>query len=412
MNYINRRKKFAENINDNSLVILYSSARKHNSADEAYPFVVNKNFYYLTGIDQDDVYFIMEKSNGKITETLYMRENDPIKIKWVGESLYLDQAKEISGVANAKYLPEFDVDASNLVKKYAYLYLDLEDLSGYKSSANYSFELKKQFEKNINVCDCYPILTLQRGVKEDEEVELLRKDIEITNLALQEVLKHLGDCESENQVQGIFEGSIMYFGNATTSFDTIAASGKNAATLHYSVNNCKLNKDDMILLDLGADCNKYHADISRTYPISGKYSPLQKTIYTIVLECNKYIIDIAKPGMKIKDLQAETIKFLANGCLKAGLIKEYDEIKNYYFHGVSHHIGLDTHDPYPLGRGETVLEKGMIISCEPGLYFEELGIGVRIEDDILITETGCENLSKDIIKEVDEIENFIAKYQK
>ena len=171
-----------------------------------------------------------------------------------------------------------------------------------------------------------------------------------------------------------------------------------------------LNKEDMILLDLGAECNNYHADISRTYPITGKYSPLQKKIYTIVLECNKHIIEMIKPGVSIRDLQNETINFLAEGCLKEGLIKDKEEIKNYYFHGVSHHIGLDTHDPYPRYSGTLV--PGMILSCEPGLYFEELGIGVRIEDDILITEDGNINLSEDIIKEIDDIENFMSQYIK
>ena len=153
----------------------------------------------------------------------------------------------------------------------------------------------------------------------------------------------------------------------------------------------------------------YHADISRTYPISGKFNDLQKKIYTIVLNCNKHIISLIKPGVSIRDLQNETINFLGNSCLEQGLIKEFDEIHNYYFHGISHHIGLDTHDPYPRYKGTLV--PGMIISCEPGLYFENLGRGVWIEDDILVTEEGNENLSKDIIKEIDDIENFMAKYR-
>lgn len=223
-------------------------------------------------------------------------------------------------------------------------------------------------------------------------------------------MKHLSSLEYEYQVQAVFEGSIKYFANSRTSFDTIAASGKNGAILHYRNNSMKLNKEDLILLDLGAEFNMYHADISRTYPISGKFNDLQRKIYTIVLDCNKHIISLIKPGISIKELQQETVNFLANECLKAGLINNREEIHNYYFHGISHHIGLDTHDPYPRYKGS--LKPGMIISCEPGLYFENLGIGVRIEDDILVTEDGNENLSKDIIKEIDDIENFMDKYHK
>jgi Xaa-Pro aminopeptidase len=168
-----------------------------------------------------------------------------------------------------------------------------------------------------------------------------------------------------------------------------------------------MNKEDLILLDLGAQNNMYHADISRTYPISGKFTDLQKKIYTIVLECNKHIISLIKPGVSIKYLQEETISFLAKHCKIQGLINDEKEISSYYYHGVSHHIGLDTHDPYPRYKGELV--PGMIISCEPGLYFEDLGIGVRIEDDILVTEEGNENLSKDIIKEIEDIENFMSR---
>jgi Xaa-Pro aminopeptidase len=246
-----------------------------------------------------------------------------------------------------------------------------------------------------------------RGVKKEYEVELFKEDVHITNLGLQEVLKRLPNLDYEYQVQAVFEGAIKYYGNAKTSFNTIAASGKNAAILHYNSNDMKMNKDDLILLDLGAQNNMYHADISRTYRISGKFNELQKKIYTIVLECNKYIISLIKPGVSIRYLQEETINFLAEGCLKAGLINSKQEISSYYFHGVSHHIGLDTHDPYPRYKGDLV--PGMIISCEPGLYFEELGIGVRIEDDILVTENGNINLSADIIKEVEDIEKYMEK---
>ena len=316
----------------------------------------------------------------------------------------------ISGINEIHYVEEFNSFLTKMLRpnKIKRVYLDLE-LPSFEGQVNFGYKLKDlvsalAFDKKI--IDIYPEIVKLRGVKKPYEVELFKEDVRITNLALQEVMKHLKNLEYEYQVQAVFEGSIRYFGNATTSFDTIAASGKNAAILHYRDNSMKMDHNDMILLDLGAENNMYHADISRTYPLSGKFNDLQRKIYTIVLNCNKHIISLAKPGVTIRDLQNETISFLADSCLKEGLIKEKEEIHNYYFHGISHHIGLDTHDPYPRYQG--VLVPGMIISCEPGLYFENLGIGVRIEDDLLITEDGCENLSKDIIKEIDDIENYMG----
>lgn len=412
-NYQNNRLELEKLIEDNSLVVLYSGALKQTSNDENYPFKVNMNFFYLTGINQDNAYLMIEKLNGKVLETLFIYENDPLKVRWIGAYLYPNEASEISGIEHIEFVNNFETTLEKKVKsnKFKKVYLDLERIP-FDGQVNFGNLLKDKVNA-INfsklVVDIYPLIVELRGVKKPYEIELYKEDVKVTNLALQEVLKRLPTLEYEYQAQGVFEGSIKYLKNARTSFDTIAASGKNAAVLHYRSNNAKMNKEDLLLLDLGAEFNMYHADISRTYPISGKFNDLQRKIYTIVLNCNKHIISLIKPGVSIKELQNETISFLGNSCLEQGLIKEFDEIHNYYFHGISHHIGLDTHDPYPRYKG--VLKPGMIISCEPGLYFENLGIGVRIEDDILVTEEGNENLSKDIIKEIDDIENFMAQYK-
>lgn len=409
-NYQINREELLSKIENNSLVILYSGALKQISADENYPFKVNMNFFYLTGINQDNVYYLAKKENNQVKEYLFIYKNDPLKVRWIGAYLYEDEAKEISGINEIHYVEEFNSYLTKMLRpnKIKRVYLDLE-LPSFEGQVNFGYKLKDlvsalAFDKQI--VDIYPEIVKLRGVKKPYEVELFKEDVKITNLALQEVMKHLKNLDYEYQVQAVFEGSIRYFGNATTSFDTIAASGKNAAILHYRDNSMKMDHNDMILLDLGAENNMYHADISRTYPLSGKFNDLQRKIYTIVLNCNKHIISMIKPGVTIRELQNETISFLADSCLNEGLINEREEIHNYYFHGISHHIGLDTHDPYPRYQG--VLVPGMIISCEPGLYFENLGIGVRIEDDILVTEDGCENLSKDIIKEIDDIENYMG----
>ena len=176
--------------------------------------------------------------------------------------------------------------------------------------------------------------------------------------------------------------------------------------MYFSTNDSVICDGDLILFDLGCKHNGYCSDISRTFPVNGKFSPLQKMIYEIVLKANKKICRVARAGMTLKELQEICIEELANGCLKAKLISTKEEIKKYYFHGVSHSIGLDTHDP--ISRSQP-LPINAVISNEPGLYFPEYNIGVRIEDDLLLKTDKAINLSKDIIKEVEDIENFMKK---
>lgn len=412
--YALNREKLIDVLDDKSIVVLYSGALKQMSYDESYPFKVNTNFYYLTGIDQDNVYLVISKLKGEVKTSLYIAKNDETLIKWVGASLYQDEAKEISGINEVHYLDEFNSDLIKLVSKKSFknVYLDLEKID-FDGQVHFGYKLKDlvngiDYSKTIK--DVFPLITRLRGIKEDYEIEEFKKAVAITNKALNKVMENLPSLNYENEVRGLFEGTIRALGNSDTSFATIAASGKNAATLHYSSDNEPLKKDGMILLDLGAEFHKYHADISRTYPCDGVYKGKEKEIYEIVLGCNKYIISCIKPGETLRGLQNKTVEYLASECLKHNLIKEKEEIKNYYFHGISHHIGLDTHDPYP--SYNEALVPGMIISCEPGLYFEELGIGVRIEDDILLTREGNINLSQDIIKEISDIEAYMAQFKK
>ena len=251
-------------------------------------------------------------------------------------------------------------------------------------------------------------------VKSEAEIEEFKKAIYKTDLGLKAIIKKIKPGLKEYQLKSLFYYTIQDFDNSELSFPTIVSSGVNATCLHYEEAKDEIKNNDLVLFDLGSRNNTYCADISRTYPANGKFTPLQKTIYEIVLNCNKMVIENAKEGVTIKELNNMVIEFLATNCLKAGLINNKEEIEKYYFHSISHHIGLDTHDPVSsndksLKRVEIPLKEGNIISDEPGLYFKELGIGVRIEDDLLITKDGCINLSKDIIKEVEDIEKAFER---
>ena len=203
-----------------------------------------------------------------------------------------------------------------------------------------------------------------------------------------------------------YDSYIKFNGQKVTSFETICATGKNATILHYVDNNSLINDNDLVLFDLGCCTDFYISDISRTYPANGKFTERQKQIYEIVLNCNKKCIEFLKPGLTWDEYNKYANSLLIEGLKNIGLIKEDKELIKYYWHSIGHSIGLDTHDP---DIRNVKFEEGMLMTVEPGLYLEDEGIGIRIEDNILITKDGCINLSKDLIKEIDDIEKFMKK---
>lgn len=408
-----RREKLYNKLNDESVLILYSGVAKKRSADEDFPFVVNRNFYYLTNIKQENSILVVTKLGGIIKEYLFINEYSELKEKWTGRRITPQEARTLSDIPNILFTPTFDaqlqmiLNNSNSIDNINYIYMDLEKENkiGPETSTNDVANTLSLNYSNKKIIDVYEEIIKLRMVKSAGEIEEFKEAISKTNIGLQKIMKNLKGGIYEYQLSSLFYYTIQDYDYSELSFPTICASGVNATCLHYMTPLSKIDEKDLILFDLGSQNNFYCADISRTYPISGKFNPLQKTIYTIVLECNKLIIKSIKPGITIAELQQIAINFMAKECVKAGLMKEESEISKYYFHNISHHIGLDTHDP---SLRELPLVPGNIISDEPGLYFKELGIGVRIEDDILVTEDGSYNLSGQIIKEVADIEKAIA----
>ncbi len=402
MNYKLRREKLYNELGDNGYLFLCSGFEINRSADDNYPFSPNRNFYYLTGIDQQNSFLIVDLKYRH--ETLYILDNDEKLARWIGYYYTHEEAKRISNIEDIQ--SSNDLNNIYSVFKNDLVYIDDEDINelGGLHYNTYFKNIAKTYNKDIILKDVYSLIIKLRSIKDEDEIKEIRHAIHITNLALQSVMKNMKHFENEQEAHAHFEERIFALAHATPSFQTICGSGMNGTTLHYHANNCKMNKKDLVLMDLGARTSYYNADITRTYPVGGKFSPLQRKIYQIVLDCNKEIALKAKPKMSMQELHDISVEFLAKACLKEGLIRTKEEIKDVYFHRISHHLGLDVHDP--MGRN-TILEKGNVISNEPGLYFSSLGIGVRIEDDLLITEDGCENLSKEIIKEINDIEKFM-----
>jgi Xaa-Pro aminopeptidase len=354
----------------------------------------------------------MVKSTKGNKTYIFVDEIDELKTRWVGKKLTVGEAKLLSGVSDVLYMHMLDVrmrdilSSEGLYGKIQHVYLDLEKNLVYEQNLKTTTNLQEEFLKlypDREVISLHPLITKLRMIKSPKEIASIRQAIQATGHGLAHIRKYLKPGLFEYQIEGLFQYAIKEYANLTTSFDTIIASGKNAIVLHYPNPKDKIADGVLVLCDLGARYEGYAGDITRTYPSNRRFNPLQKHVYSIVLKANEMIINMAKPGLTIVDLQKATIEFFKKECLKEGLIKSPEDIGQIYYHNVSHHLGLDTHDPI---QRDLPLEPGCVITVEPGLYIKELGIGIRIEDDILITETGSENLSIDIVKSIEEIERL------
>ena len=410
-----RRKKVFEQMKDNSIAIFFSGVSKVASEDEYLPFCVNKNFFYLTNIKQEHSALLLIKGIGERREYLFIDPYSELKEKWTGKRLTPDKASAISDIKNIYTTDNFETMLSLALSDDKNQYGDIDciyiDLSSPEQKIKEDFFMRDLFMKlkidytNKEIVDVYPILRDLRMIKSSAEIDCLMKAIEKTNSGIANLVNKVAPGMYEYELADQFEMYGRAHDRSPLAFSTIVAAGKNATCLHYPTQDDTLKQEDLVLFDLGYSYDGYSADISRTFPISGKFSALQKTIYEAVLNCNKAVIEYAKPGLTIKDLQEFATEFLRKECIRYRLMDSSDDIRNYYYHNVSHHLGLDTHD---ISLREKPLEKGNVITVEPGLYFAKYGIGVRIEDDILITMDGAINLSKNIVKEVAEIERLMA----
>ncbi len=404
----NNRKKITDQMVDNSVFVI-TSRKEGNDDIFKQSYNINRNYFFVSGVMEFENVVVLSKINGKISEKIYINPYDEYKAKWVGAPLSKEEVIKRSGIEDVSYLSKLNVELDRILDTISILYLDLVTLGATDElDSEHLFANKiKERKPWVMIYNGRLLFQHARTIKQPEEIDVMRKAISITNKGLENILSHIGEMY-EYQLESYFDQAIKYFGATGYAFPTIAASGLNATCLHYMENKDLAKNGDLILFDLGSSVDMYCSDISRTFPVNGKYTPRQKQIYNIVLNGQKLVFNTAKPGVTTRDLQETLVKYFQVELKKIGLIKEDSEVSKYYYHGVSHHIGLDCHDLCDY----TPLKPGSIISNEPGLYIKEEGIGIRIEDDILITEDGAEWLSKEIIKEPDEIEEFIRSHRK
>ncbi|MBQ1386674.1 MAG: aminopeptidase P N-terminal domain-containing protein [Erysipelotrichales bacterium] len=410
MNYSKRRDRLADKLPPYSLFMVCSGKAPYKAGDELYPFEVNRDFYYLTGIDEPKLVYLLWKDKDGYTEELFTERFDPVMAKWVGGKIQAREAAKISGIDayNILYLDQLDEEIGSYLNRFAAKNPALYPCLRREETAQDDDELTKRVRylqrhyPSLKVYNASPIVTEMRLVKDAEEIKELRKGIHITNEALKLMWKNLKPGMNESEAEAWFDFTLKKE-RMGHSFDSIFGSGKNATVLHYASNNCVMKDGTLLLTDLGASSRHYCADISRTVPVNGTFTPRQRQIYDTVLACNRHIIDYAKNGMTLRDLHMESLRFYERELPKLGLLKRGKTVRDYYWHSVGHMLGLETHD---VAIPEYTLRNGNVFTVEPGLYLEEEGIGVRIEDNVVMKNGRAEVLSAEIMKDPDEIEAF------
>lgn len=413
--YITRRAKLMQNKQGPCLVCVFSGAAPMKSLDAAYPFFVDRNFYYLTGIERENMILLLRKNHlGEVSETLYIEPYDEVLAKWVGGRMRADEATAISGIVTVSDIGNFTAQLNSIIESSRgtgkmQVYLDLwrhrEDQPD-TPAHTLAARLQQRYPA-VEIQDLFGDMVAMRIIKSEEELELMRKAQDTTCNAIIAMMKHARPEMNERELEGAFDFSLKKQGVRDHAFTSIVAGGGRATTLHYDSNDQIVHDGELVLIDLGAAEGNYSADISRTFPINGKFTPRQKQIYNTVLSAQQIVMANAKPGITTGQLNQMVIDYYESRLDDLGLRKDGKGVRDYYYHGVSHSLGLDTHD-ISMGRN-VVLQPGMVITVEPGLYIEEEGIGVRIENDVLITADGIIDLSAQIPKTVEEIEAIMAE---
>ena len=402
--FIDNRRKLAARLEEGSAAVLFAGKAPLKRGDEYYPFSPDRNFYYVTGVERENCVFLMAKVAGGLQETLFIPRDNGILAKWVGANMTVEEAEEISGMTDIRPIDAFADDFAQMVfrNNITKIYLDLEHREWddvLTPALRFAKELREKYPA-MAVGDLYPIFGDLRLIKEPYELEKMRKAMDITRMGVEAMMANARPGMMEYEIEAHFDFTLMQHGAREKAFQTIAAAGERGTILHYTKNNGKTKDGDLLLVDCGAQVDWYNG-------VNGKFTERQKLVYNIVLEGQQKVIDAIRPGQPFSRLNEILKEHYLEALKEIGLVKTMADVAKYYYHGVSHYLGAETHD---IGRyTERVLQPGMVLTVEPGLYIEEWGIGIRIEDDALVTEDGCEIMTKDMIKTVEEIEAFMAK---
>lgn len=398
-----RRKKLLSKLDKNALVIVCTNSELKRNNDVLFPFRADSNFWYLTGFTEPDAIAVFSKNN----YSMFLRKKDKNKEIWDGKRIGIDSATDKLLVDNAYSIEIFFEKIKTLIKKDTIIYYD----------NNTSNIIAKKIANNYPSKTLSPYISEMRLIKEQIEIEKIQKAVKISIKAHQNAMKTVKSGMFEYEIMALFDAEFRK-NNATHAYNPIIAGGKNACTLHYIKNNKILKDNELLLIDAGCEVEGYASDISRTFPINGKFNKEQKQIYNIVLKAQKVAIKKLIPNVSINEAHKSASNIIKNGLIELGIIKNNLQLDEFYMHGTNHWLGLDVHDcgQYKIANEFRKLKPGMVMTVEPGIYIREndkidrkyWNIGIRIEDDIIITKSGNKVLTKSLVKEVEDIEKLMG----
>ena len=417
--FIKNRKKFIDKMEDNSIAFFNSNDNYPVSADTTLPFEQHRDLFYLSGINQEEtVLLLFKKSNEEFKEIIFLTEPNDLLTHWEGARLDRKKTLSISGIHNICWLNELDKIIGALMKEVQILYLNKNEhyrakIETQTREERFNNWITKEYPSK-ETKGCNIILQRLRSIKDPIEIQLIQKACDITELGFRRILNFVKPGVWEYEIEAEFSHEFLRNKSKKFAYSPIIASGINSNILHYIKNNNQCREGDVLLLDVGAEYANYSSDMTRTIPVSGRFTKRQKAIYNSILLVKNEATKLLRPGLLWKEHYAEVGKIMTSELLKLGLLskndiqnqtKENPAFKKYFTHGVSHHLGLDTHDYGDLSRP---IEKNMVFTVEPGIYVQEENFGIRLEDDVVVQENADPiNLMKNIPIEIEEIEDLM-----
>lgn len=419
--FIQNRKRFVERMDNNAIAIFNSNDELPTNGDQNHRFKQNSDLFWLTGIEQEDTMLVLFPGNPdpKYREVLVLVRPNEMKEKWDGYRLRINEARAMSGIHTIVWLDSIESMLQPWVHLADVIYLNSNEndrKANWVPVRDYRYaELMKQRYPMHTFRRSARILKDLRAIKTAAEIEVMQKAIDITETAYRRVMQFVRPGVMEYEVEAEIQHSFLMQRATGPAYSSIIASGDRARILHYVSNNQVCNEGELLLMDFGAEYGNYCADLTRTIPVSGKFTRRQKAVYNACLHLHHYAASILKPGISIVDYTEKvgdeaTVIFQKIGLLRKSDIKNEDPenraYRKYLYHGISHHLGIDVHD---LGTRTEPIKAGMVFTVEPGIYIEEEKMGIRIENNFWITRNGNKDLMKNFPITVEEIEACMKK---
>jgi len=415
--YIHNRSRFIKRLKPKSIAVFNSNDIVTTSADSTFPFVQHRDILHLSGVDQEESILVLfpDCFEQKHREILFLKETSDLIAVWEGAKLDKAQAFETSGIETVYWLNQFDSVFNSLMSETENVYINTNEHTRANTEAENREDrfIKKCKEKYPahNYERSAPIMHEIRSIKHPIEIELMQKACDITEKGVRRLLAFIEPGVMEYNIEAELMHEFLNNRSKGFAYTPIIASGYSACVLHYIENNKECKDGDVILMDFGAEYGNYASDLTRCFPVNGKFTPRQKDVYNAVLRVKKAATKLLVPGTYLNEYHVSVGKLMEQELISLGLISEEDvqnedpawpAYKKYFMHGTSHYIGLDTHD---LGLWTKPMKAGMVFTVEPGIYIPEENLGIRLEDDVVVQESGEPiNLMENIPIEVDEIE--------